>query len=125
MAQRENSPKQFIYYWYKELGWRKDPFHPSQFKSRLLAGFEEERKALNSFILERKALCFLEGSEGSGKSSLISWLVHELQLRSDIKVLHSTGKEETKQDFLDLLASYSLSFKDRTLTPLLRKLQKK
>ena len=45
--------KQFIYFWYKELGWKNDPFavkHPEPVQE-YISGYENEKKKINYAII--------------------------------------------------------------------------
>ena len=72
--------KQFIYYWYKEFNWKKDPFE-SRFNypiTKFIVGYEKERRKLNYFVIDRLPLAVITGKDGYGKSTLLLWLKEEL-----------------------------------------------
>ena len=55
---KEKEEKQFIYYWPKEFSWTTDPFKKGIAEpiEHFISGYEEERKKINYFVIEKQKL---------------------------------------------------------------------
>lgn len=72
--------KNFVFNWTDVLKWDGDPFQNKIFhpEEDFIAGYTEQRKKLNLFILRAQPVAFIRGENGMGKTQLLSWLDYEL-----------------------------------------------
>lgn len=100
----------FVRDWQKKLGYRHDPFLavPSKKVSDYFVDREEEREALNLFIIKQKRFGILHGDEG--KSTLAGWLKE--QVGDNALILDPKKKKE----FSEQLMQHALNFIERTVT---------
>ncbi len=94
--------KQFVYFWYKELGWKDNPFktkHPEPIQD-YISGYENERKKLNYAIIEKAPLILITGKEGIGKTTLLLWLKNELK---NYKHLVAVDYINSKVNFIEFI----------------------
>ena len=107
--------REFIYYWYRELGWNKNPFDALLSHPRLVAGYEKERKQLNYFVIQNLPLCFVEAEDGFGKSSLFHWLLHELKMYPQKVIVGPLRSDASQDDYLRLFVSSVMDLKDKAV----------
>ena len=116
MEKEENQyNKQFVYYWYKELGWSSNPFeYRYAFPiSDYISNYLKERKKLNYFIIEKEPLCLITGNEGTGKTTLILWLKQELMQYKDKLFVEYINKSTNLVDFVKTLIMPFLNKKEK------------
>ena len=106
--------RQFIYYWYKEFSWSSDPFKkaiPVHIES-FIVGYDEQRKKLNYFIIEKQKICIIESDDGMGKTSIIRWIKHQLISYPKFNIISLDKSLDTKGIITTLISNF-LSFKER------------
>lgn len=103
---KDKKKKSFTLDWFKEFYWSQNPFvtkiplPPSKF----IAGYGDQRKKLNLFILEDQKIATITGPKGSGKSMLLKWLYYELlNYRSRIYSYYIDYKINLKKELIKLL----------------------
>ncbi|MFQ5620625.1 MAG: AAA family ATPase [Candidatus Nanoarchaeia archaeon] len=98
--------KGFTLDWYKELGWRANPFEDKVLKpiSYFITGYAEERQKLNYFIIEKQPFGTIAGDKGMGKTALLQWVMGEMKrYKSRTRALYIKGSDLTRKHFLDIL----------------------
>jgi len=115
MAKEENQNRQFVYYWYKELGWSSNPFEYRYLFpiSNYISGYVKERKKINYFIIEKDPICLIRGNDGFGKTTLILWLKQELMQYKDRVMIDYINKHIDFVDFIKMLVKPLLKGKEK------------
>lgn len=104
--------KKFTLDWYKELGWRANPFEDKVLKpiEFFLTGYDEERHKINYFIIEKEPYGTISAAEGLGKTALLQWIISEMKrYRSRASALYFRGSELDALTFVDTLCHSVLS----------------
>lgn len=70
--------------WYKKYGWDENPFSVKPAAERLV-GLDERRDKLLDFV-HSGTICFLTGSAGVGKSSMLKWIQHNVKGHTPIYI---------------------------------------
>lgn len=100
--------KQLIIDWYKQFGWKDNPFKPEILRpiEEFVVGFERERQKINYSIINRQKYGTIAGIEGIGKSTLLEWLCFELnKFKNKFVVLHIEGRKRPATDIKKSLMS--------------------
>lgn len=108
--------KQFVYYWHKEFSWGNDPFKlgiPEPIE-HFICGYEEERKKLNYFVIEKQKICLIEGENGTGKTTLIRWLETQLKEYKNIILINIDNKIKREELVKELITGF-LTLKEKLL----------
>src|SRR3989344_2578371 len=109
--------KQFVIDWYKEFNFRDDPFKPEILDpiEDYVVNYENERRKLNYFIIEKLPICLIEGPNGCGKTTLLHWLAYEIS-KDKGRIITILINENTNYDKLILqIITPHLSFKEKLL----------
>ncbi len=106
----------FVFDWTDKLGFRENPFHteiPDDVKATY-AGYEEERRTLNKFVLEQDDFGTIVGDPGAGKTMLLHWLRRHAS--QEVLVTYLDAAEvKTERDLIEGLIAPVLSVPDRLL----------
>ncbi len=107
--------KQFIYYWYKEFGWKNNPFEHRFLEpvSKFIVGYEKERRKLNYFVIDKLPLVIITGKEGYGKTTLLLWLKEELNHYKGVVIVDYISKEINFVKFIKTLLEPVLTIKEK------------
>lgn len=107
--------KQFIYYWYKEFGWKFNPFGERFLEpiNKFIVGYEKERRKLNYFVIDKLPLVIINGKEGYGKTTLLLWLKEELNKYKNVVIVDYVSKEIDFAKFIKILLEPFLTIKER------------
>lgn len=111
----QKEEKQFIYYWYKEFGWKLDPFECRLLEpaSRFIVGYEKERRKLNYFVIDKLPLVVINGKEGYGKTTLLLWLKEELSKYKGVVIVDYVSREIDFVKFIRTLLEPILTIKEK------------
>lgn len=93
--------------WYEKYGFRENPF--SVKASSNIVGVEKQKNLIKDYILSGD-MCFLLGSNGTGKSSLLYWLRENLR---GFKVLYIDAAQISDGFSISDFLRNNLSFIDR------------
>ena len=109
---------QFVINWIELLGWDADPFqnrifHPEE---DFIAGYAEQRKKLNLFLLRDQKVAFIIGEPGFGKTQLLSWMDYELSFDKKVKTKFLKAGKASLQTFKRKLMHSLLPKKERFIT---------
>lgn len=69
--------------WYKKYGWKENPF--SVKPNSELVGIGKEKKKILDFV-DSGTICFLTGQAGTGKSSLLKWIQHNVKKQTPVYI---------------------------------------
>ncbi len=111
----EKEDKQFIYYWYKEFGWKSNPFENRFLEpiSKFIVGYEKERRKLNYFVIDKLPLVIINGKRGYGKTTLLLWLKEELNKYKGVVIVDYVSKEINFAKFIKILLEPFLTAKEK------------
>ncbi len=90
----------FVFDWTKKLGFKKNPFQSEipQPIDDFFAGYGEERKDLNYFVLEKHPFGTISGEEGTGKTTVLKWIKSQLKNHKDkVRVAYINASELNKE----------------------------
>jgi len=107
--------KQFIYFWYKELGWKNDPFavkHPEPVQE-YISGYENEKKKINYAIIEKTPIILITGKEGSGKTTIALWLRDELKRYKHLVAVDYINRNVSFTNFLKNLIEPFMNIREK------------
>jgi len=93
--------------WYKKYGFNENPF--SVKANSNIVGVDKQKKLVKDYILSGD-MCFLLGTNGAGKSSLLFWLKENL---NGFKVIYVDAAQVHKDFNISELLRENLSFFDR------------
>lgn len=107
--------KQFIYYWYKEFGWKNNPFEKRFMEpiNKFIVGYEKERRKLNYFVIDKLPLVIINGKQGYGKTTLLLWLKEELNKYRGVIIVDYVSKEIDFARFIKTLLEPFLTVKEK------------
>ncbi|HLC85707.1 MAG TPA: ATP-binding protein [Candidatus Nanoarchaeia archaeon] len=113
---KEKREKQFVYHWHKEFSWGNDPFKAGipEPIDHFICGYEEERKKLNYFVIEKQKILLLEGDEGTGKTTLIRWLKTQLEEYRNITLISLDNNLKREELIKELITGF-LTLKEKLL----------
>ncbi|MDP7324103.1 MAG: ATP-binding protein [Candidatus Woesearchaeota archaeon] len=76
----QKAKQEFVLEWDKALGFSENPFVDKHFTpaSKFIAGYQEEKRKLNLFVINENKFGTILGEEGVGKTVLLSWLFEKL-----------------------------------------------
>ncbi|MBW2987808.1 AAA family ATPase [Candidatus Woesearchaeota archaeon] len=109
---KTSSPKtlkeQFMLEWYKQLGWKSNPFKiviPKQIDD-FIAGYDKDRLKINLFVIKKLNFGTILGPAGTGKTTILKWMKYELKKYK--RVVHTnlvngsnlTGEKQTIKNIL-------------------------
>lgn len=111
----QKEDKQFIYYWYKEFGWKSNPFEKRLLEpiNNFISGYEKERRKLNYFVIDKLPVVIINGKEGYGKTTLLLWLKEELNKYKGVVIVDYISKEINFIKFINTLLDPILTFKEK------------
>ncbi len=80
ISAKNRNEDDFTLDWFKYLDWVKDPFaEPVENVKEFYGGFKKQREILNMFLIKGSSYGTISGEYGSGKTTLIEWLLSELK----------------------------------------------
>lgn len=104
--------RQFTLDWYKEFGWKKNPFQPQVMEPvhYFMTGHEAERQKLNYFIIQHQSFGTISAEKGCGATTLALWLRDELiQYKDRTPTIYIPLTGLGSVDFLHAIISATLS----------------
>ena len=114
---KKEQDQQFIYYWYRVFKWKENPFDKKDLEpiSNYISGYQDERKKLNYFIIEKQPLCHIYGEDGFGKTTLLKWLIVQLSRYKDRVMVDFVDKDIKINEIVKLLINPLLSLREKTI----------
>src|SRR3989344_1402800 len=114
---KKEQDQQFIYYWYRVFKWKENPFDKKDLEpiSNYISGYQDERKKLNYFIIEKQPLCHIYGEDGFGKTTLLKWLIVQLSRYKDRVMVDFVDKDIKIYEIVKLLINPLLSLREKTI----------
>ena len=107
-ASKKTLKEQFMLEWYKQMGWKNNPFKiyiPKQIDD-FIAGYDKDRLKINLFVIKKLNFGTIVGSQGTGKTTILKWMKYELKKYK--RVVHTnlvdgsnlTGEKQTIKNIL-------------------------
>src|SRR3989344_3334779 len=117
MNKKEQQKNQFVYYWYKVFKWKENPFDKKNLDpiTNYISGYQDERKKLNYFVIEKQRVAYIYGEDGFGKSLLLNWLLYQLKRYQDRITADFIDKNVKFNDLVKFLVKPFLNFKEKTI----------